>query len=119
MPAPTPPWSIRYADGAANAYSIDSDGDGAQLVYRPIRPEESSTGTYSGGEPRSGHIDAATVAELWRRVEALGANTALHQPDRNKGTGMFGLKDPGGERSFIVEMGADIRAFDEFLRTLC
>lgn len=119
MPAPTPPWSIRYADGAANSYSIDSDGDGATFVYDPIRPEQSSTGTYSGGDPRSGRLDAATVAELWRRVDALAANTAIHQADRNKGTGMFDLKGGAGPRAFIVEMGADIRAFDEFLRTLC
>lgn len=89
------------------------------FVYDPIRPEQSSTGTYSGGDPRSGRLDAATVAELWRRVDALAANTAIHQADRNKGTGMFDLQGGTGPRAFIVEMGADIRAFDEFLRTLC
>jgi hypothetical protein len=119
MPTPTPPWSIRYDDGSANAYNIDSDGDGATLVYRPVRPEESSTGMYSGGAPRSGRIDAAAVATLWQRIAALEGNTGLHQKDRNKGTGMFGLKAPGGERRFIIQMGDEIRAFDEFLRTLC
>jgi hypothetical protein len=118
MPTPTPPWSIRYSDGAANSYSIDGDGDGARLVYRPIRPEESSTGTYSGGDPRSGRLDAAQVATLWQRVAALEGNRAIHQEDRNKGTGMFNVKDATGERGFIIQMGADIRAFDDYLREL-
>ena len=34
-----------YADGSANLYSLN----GNTLSYDPVRPEESSTGTYSGG----------------------------------------------------------------------
>jgi hypothetical protein len=118
MSTPTPPWSIRYADGSANHYSIDSDGDGATFDYDPVRPEQSSTGTYSGGDPRSGRLDAAQVTSLWQRIAALEGNRAVHQEDRNKGTGAFHLTDASGSRSFIIQMGDDIRGFDDYLRTL-
>ena len=117
MPTPTSPWSIAYADGSANAYHFQSDGDGATFEYVPVSKEQSSTGMYSGGPPRKGRLDAQTVARLWQQVEALEGNTALHQKDRNKGTGQFSI-DAGGKRDLIVAMGDEIKAFDAFVRGL-
>lgn len=118
MPAPQSPWSIAYHDGSANAYQIASDGEGATLEYTPITPERSSTGMYSGGDPRLGRLGPEAIESLWKLVDELEGNTPLHTDERGKGTGAFRVMDARGARDFIIEMGPAIRAFDAFLRTL-
>ncbi len=117
MTTPAGPWSITYADGSANAYHLASDGggDGATLEYRPVTPAQSSSGQYSGGEPRRGRLDAAQVIELWRQLAALEANPKLHTTDRMKGTGAFQLTDAAGSRAFIIQRGPALLAFDALL----
>jgi hypothetical protein len=112
---PPAPWSIEYRDGSANAYSFSDSG---AFRYRPITPAESSTGMYSGGDPRAGQLDDTTLTALWQRVRELEANTAIHGPDRNKGTGAFAITEAGPARSFIVERGPELLAFDAFLAKL-
>jgi hypothetical protein len=114
---PAGQWSVVYADGSANQYVIEGSADGASFVYDPVTPEQSSTGTYSGGDPRSGPLDRVRVAELWRQVRAFEADTEQHAPDRNKGTGAFSIRDANGKRSFIVERTPALLAFDTYLKT--
>lgn len=111
-------WSIAYADGAANTYHFRPDEDGALFAYDPVTPERSSTGMYSGGDPRSGHLDPAELAELWQHVRALEANRALHGEDRNKGTGSFRVVEGSATRSFIINRGPELAAFDSFVASL-
>ena len=118
MVAPSGTWSLRYSDGSANAYRIDGDGDGATFDYDPVTPERSSTGMYSGGDPRKGRLDAARVAQLWAQVRALEAKTALHVEDRAKGTGVFAITEAGATRTFIIARGPELLAFDELVAAL-
>jgi hypothetical protein len=115
------PWTVTYDDGSANRYTFSqrSAEGGVEFEYVPVRPEESSTGTYSGGEPASARLAAAdpTVDELWRRIEALAADPELRAEDRAKGTGSFLVITPAGERRFIIEAGAALTDFDAFVRT--
>jgi hypothetical protein len=115
---PDAPWTLAYADGSANSYKIWSDADGAAFEYDPITPAESSTGMYSGGDPRAGRVDATTLASIWQQVRDLEANTAEHSPDRNKGTGSFSITEPSGQRAFIVNRTPALLAFDELLAGL-
>ena len=108
------PWLIIYSDGAGNKYEI-RDG---RLSYDPVTPERSSTGTYSGGDPRTAQLDEAQGAELRERVRVLEGETALHGPDRNKGTGAFHVEDEDGKRSFIVERVPALLAFDAHMKAL-
>ena len=114
------PWILHYADGAANVYRFAQSAAGGPVSfeYVPVTPEQSSTGTYSGGEPRKAELAASDprVAELWRRVEALEADTASHGPDRNKGTGAFSISTPAGKRAFIVEQGAALDEIHAFMK---
>ncbi len=107
-----------FRDGSANAYRFHADGDGARFEYVPITPERSSTGMYSGGDPRAGRIDAAQLAALWQHVSALEANTALHVADRGKGTGLFEITTADGSRSFIIVRGTELLAFDAVVAAL-
>jgi len=115
MTAPAAPWSITYADGSANVYQVTADGDVVRFAYRPVTPERSSTGMYSGGEPRSGLLEAPQVAALWRQVRELEANTPLHVADRGKGTGAFQLTEATHAGAFIIVRGPALLAFDELV----
>ncbi len=111
-------WSIDYADGSANTYRFRADGEVAHFEYIPITPEQSSTGLYSGGDPRSGVLDAITLAALWQHVRELEANAAVHVEDRGKGTGAFRVVEGSATRSFIVARGPALAAFHSFVSGL-
>lgn len=82
-----PPWTLHVADGSGNVYYCEHAANGAaRFEYRPVRPENSSTGTYSGGDPKSGPLAPEQVEALWRQVEAAVARTADHVANRDKGT---------------------------------
>lgn len=116
------PWRIVYADGSANVSRLDRPGaaDPIQFVYDPVTPAESSTGTYSGGPPRTEQVaaDDPRVDALWREVERLEADTSVHVRDRAKGTGAFTITTPSGERSFLVKGGATLQEIERILARL-
>jgi hypothetical protein len=105
---PAAPWSLVYADGAANVYGFDATPDGVVFAYEPMTPERSSSGVYSGGEPRNLHLapDDPRIDELWRYVVALEADTASHAEARCKGDGAFTVSTAAGERRFLVVRAA-------------
>jgi hypothetical protein len=112
------PWSVTYHDGSANGFRFwqDAGGGGARFEYTPVRPENSSTGFYSGGEPKSGRLSDRRARALWRWVRRLEADASLHTDSRMKGTGAFSLSEPaGGTREFIVKGSALLSEFDKFL----
>ena len=111
-------WRIHYADGAGNTYTFDPDGTGARFTYDPVTPERSSSGMYSGGPPRAGHLAPDTLASLWTHVHALAAATALHRDDRAKGTGMVHVVEGSAERRFVIARGEELAAFDVFVAAL-
>ena len=118
-PIPDPPWKIDYSDGSGNAYFFEGQPAGTiQAVYRPVDPAQSSSGTYSGGEPWSVDLDVAGAGELWRWVEGLAADETIHVQDRQKGTGVVHLVSAQGDRSFIVMRGTRLAAFDTYVSSL-
>lgn len=112
------PWTVTYSDGSANGFRFEQAATGpATYQYAPVKPEESSTGIYSGGKPASGKLDAKQVETLTRFVRDFEADQKNQVTDRAKGTGAFKLDEAGGSREFIVAMGA-LQAFNEFLAPL-
>lgn len=115
---PPAPWRLTYADGSANVYRWwqDEPGGAVHFVYQPVKPEESSTGLYSGGPPRAEQLAAGDprVEELWTTALALQADTARHAARRDKGTGAFTLTR-GGEERFIVQRGESLEALSPLL----
>lgn len=89
------PWQLDVSDGSGNHYGCRRDDAGAMtFVYDPVTPERSSTGTYSGGDPRNGPLTEAQAAALWREVEAAVANTSAHVEARAKGTVAIAARGP-------------------------
>lgn len=76
-----------YADGSANLYLIKEN----ELRYVPITPKESSSGTYSGGEPKTVTISASQFDELKKLLEAALANSANHITNRVMMSGMISM----------------------------
>jgi hypothetical protein len=112
------PWSVIYHDGSGNGFRFwkDAGGEGARFEYTPIRPDNSSTGIYSGGEPKSGRLDDRRARELWWWVRRLEADASLYTDSRMKGTGAFRLMESaGGTREFIIKGSALLIKFNKFL----
>jgi hypothetical protein len=114
---PTPPWTLVYADGSANVFRFVADKVGVRFTYEPVRPEQSSTGTYSGGAPIDELLagDDPRLAALWEHARALEADTEHHADERNKGDGAFTLTVGGERRRFLVVRAAT-RTLEAFLR---
>lgn len=104
-----------YLDGAANQYTITSD----ELSYEPVRPEESSTGSYSGGEPYKMRLSAdqfeflATVfgnaAKSEERKEGIPEN-------RGKGTGLLIM--PDGSKHIFAMSSAQRRVIEDAIESV-
>jgi hypothetical protein len=118
-PVPASPWQLSYADGSANVYrwSQEQAGVPVRFVYDPVKPEESSTGRYSGGAPREEKVAPSDprLVELWATVRALQADTAHHVSSRDKGTGLFEASTSKGTEKFIVAMGPSLTALEPLL----
>lgn len=114
----SPPWSIDYHDGSANGFHARDAGEGATFEYVPVRPEQSSTGFYSGGEPKRGAVTTAALDALWAQIATLEADGSLRTTERGKGTGAFSLRDATGTRDFIVKRSPALAAFDELIARL-
>jgi hypothetical protein len=76
-----------YADGSANRYLITSDS----LEYDPVTPEESSTGTYSGGSPKTVSISAEQFRSISQLFDQAIANKVVHIEDRMKTSGAISV----------------------------
>lgn len=82
-----------YADGSANRYEISATA----LKYVPVKPEESSTGLYSGGKPVQVVISSEQYTRVKDLFEAALAQTDQHIPNRMKTSGLVIIEN-GSER---------------------
>lgn len=111
-------WTVTYSDHSGNAYRFWKGGadEDARFSYDPVSPESSSSGWYSGGEPREGTMSPAEVEALFQRIRDLEADIGRHAGSRMKGTGSFRVREgSGAERRFIVRAGSAREAFDALI----
>ena len=111
-------WTVDYADHSGNRYRFWQAGgeDKARFSYDPITPEQSSSGTYSGGEPREGTLDPAQVESLFEQVRMLEERVESHATMRMKGTGSLRIREgSGAPRRFLIRNGQSRQDFDRFL----
>lgn len=69
--------TFRYLDGSGNLYLLET-ADGFKLSYEPVRPETSSSGTYSGGQA----VTKLLTDEQGQRILAL-AREAVQKTDEH------------------------------------
>lgn len=111
-PVPTdpdaPPWKLVVADGSANVYTCEHTASTpARCSYRPIKPEESSTGRYSGGDPWEVALTREQVESIWREIAAANDDAAGHTEDRAKTTVAVEADGPT-KATFILDADAGV-----------
>jgi hypothetical protein len=114
------PWSITYSDGSANGYRFNQDTPDGQtrFEYSPVRPENSSTGIYSGGEPKAGTLDSKQSAELQKWVGKLESDKSIRTTERAKGSGAFTVRSGDKSSEFIIQQSSILTEFDNFAKKL-
>ncbi|GIL22970.1 MAG: hypothetical protein BroJett042_14830 [Bacteroidota bacterium] len=87
-----------YADGSANRYEISIH----ELKYIPVKPEDSSTGMYSGGEPAQVVLSKEQYNHLKNLFETALTQTDQQIPDRIKTSGLVVV----GEKKVNLKAGS-------------
>lgn len=105
----------QYADGSANVYILTSDS----LEYVPVKPEESSTGFYSGGEPKKVALTPQQFRTVRAMLETAKTKHEIHLPDRIKTSGMITTIDGSTKNSIILKPGcAELVRIEKELKEL-
>ncbi len=120
VPMRETPWRIDFYDGSGNSYRFERAGptDPARATYDPVDPANSSSGTYSGGDPWTSELAAEEAAELWRWVDGLAEDPSLRAERREMGTGLVRVRSPGGEQSVVIKRTNQLTAFETYLPSL-
>jgi len=111
------PWVFHYHDGSGNGFRFWQDSPQAEILFEtsPIRPENSSSGAYSGGEAKKGRIAAEDMNQLWNSALKLEKESSLHSESRQMGTGAFSLKKGNESQEFIIKAGDSLQEFNALL----
>lgn len=104
-----------YADGSANRYIITSDS----LEFDPVTPAESSTGTYSGGDPKTVSISAEQFESIGHVFDKAVANKTVHIQDRMKTSGAISIMKGNNHTQVILAPGcAEKEAIESLLKQI-
>jgi hypothetical protein len=95
----------RYLDGSGNEYIINIEPE-ITIEYNPVKPLQSSSGVYDGGE----HVKKVLSTVQYDRIiaclrEAI-ENRDVYINERVKGSGMIILKEEDKEDVYILEPGS-------------
>lgn len=94
--------SVAYYDGSANEYHFR----GGSVEYRPVKPEESSSGRYSGGAPFKRPLDGAMSAKIANAFNAaIDAKTAQIS-NRVMLSGVIAIQCGKESREWIIAPGS-------------
>lgn len=74
-----------YSDGSSNSYNISE----TQIKYDPVTKENSSSGTYSGGEPKTKTLSKSDFEKISILFKEAFAAKAEHQQNREMMTGLL------------------------------
>jgi hypothetical protein len=103
--------NYNYFDGSGNRYVIQKD----QIEYIPIQPAQSSSGTYSGGEPAQKTLKPEDYQKLVDEFTKIFANQGIQIKDRIKTSGL--LKQ-GEKKSVIFKDGSEKQQLEVLLKQL-
>jgi hypothetical protein len=90
-----------YVDGNNNEYRISMDS----LYYNPITPIESSSGEYSGGNPKQVKITTAEYTQIESIIQAIKKDKPNHSKTRQMGMGTLVF----GKKRIYVQMNATLK----------
>lgn len=102
--ASTDPWYTQnfvYADGSNNQYVFNAKS----FEYFPVTPEQSSTGTYSGGKYIKMTLQPIQFIELADAIRYAHADPACHGTDRAKMSSLISIQKDATISRFIIKPG--------------
>lgn len=111
-------WELAFYDGANNAFFLrkDTAGNLWMLEYRPVEASQSSSGVYSGGDPKTAQLTGSEAEGIRKWVRELAADRHAHVERRSMGSGLFVLKDGRTELRFILPASQLLEHFASELR---
>ncbi len=111
------PFKVHYRDLPGNVYKFWKVEGVVRYEYRPMSPEMSSSGLYSGGSPSKGALNADQVKTLRAHLEALVENKAARGAFGRKGNATLSIAIGSAKESFAV-VGEAVAELNKFLFTI-
>jgi hypothetical protein len=108
------PDRYEYADGSANLYLLTP----THLRYLPVTPENSSTGMYSGGAPKTVSITESQFNQLKKLFDGALDNPAIHITDRIKTSGMISRMGSDTKQCIIKPHCAEMLQIETLLKSI-
>ncbi len=96
--------SLNYADGSGNVYLVAKNPE-PYLEYKPVKPSQSSSGTYAGGQPVKRNITESRYGEILAAVQKAYANPDVQIAERVMMSGAVTLSSKDKSISFILKPG--------------
>jgi hypothetical protein len=96
--------SYTYIDGNNNTYTITQ----LHVDYKPVSKENSSSGTYSGGDPKKIGISKEQFEKLLSLMNGVKSDKPNQLPQRNMGCGTLYMKGEG--KPVYIGMNAKSKA---------
>lgn len=107
--------SYTFADGSGNQYKLSPN----VLEYIPVKPEESSTGMYSGGEPKTVNVTTEQFTTLETLFKKAIENSSIHMQDRIKTSGAITVSHENKQKHYIIKPNTkELIAIDSTLRKM-
>lgn len=98
---------LGYADGSGNVYNIFPDKKGWTLEYKPVQPELSSSGVYSGGEYVKKKISKPQYKKILSSINKAVKNKKVHIKDRIMTSGMLTIQEGKSTRTYIIKPNSE------------
>lgn len=91
-----------YADGSGNVYIISDKGE-KTLEYKPVKPEFSSSGIYSGGDYVKKKISKSQYNKIILSIYKAVKNKKIHIKERMKTSGLIILGENKSKKTYIIK----------------
>ncbi len=94
----------QYADGSGNKYVLKPDT--RQIAYRPVKPAQSSSGVYDGGDAATKIISSEKVTAIVKAIEDAAEKNSIHLNTRPMGSGTIVIERDGTSTRYVIDGGS-------------
>lgn len=91
-----------YGDGSGNTYVVAADGK-KTVEYKPVTPEMSSSGIYSGGDYVKKEISQSQYQDIVSSLQKAVKNKKIHIKERVKTSGLITVQKNKTKKVYIIK----------------
>jgi hypothetical protein len=95
-----------YSDGNNNSYIIRK----TELEYKPVTPMESSSGVYSGGNPRTIDLTQSEYDKIVAVLNKAIEDKSMHIDQRIMMSGLISVENQSGKQTYILGARSNSKA---------